>query len=209
MIAKNNINFRLIIQSSIIDQIVFNTKFFIFLILVAPMILISFIFGRIFPFVRNVSIKNEWCCIYWSLESTLGWSHWRSVLGFVLDTHCLNSFSCDRFRWSVLSEKFGVSHGGIVKCNMVVHWTIEILSVCTVPIVIVFRAFDIKVWNPAKFTINISVFWNSRIIWHSCSLDFIHLIWVVLSSWFDQNWLLGLESFIEILFIVSVICIVK
>jgi lyso-ornithine lipid O-acyltransferase len=53
MIAKNNINFRLIIQSSIIDQIVFNTKFFIFLILVAPMILISFIFGRIFPFVRN------------------------------------------------------------------------------------------------------------------------------------------------------------
>tara|TARA_B110000285_G_C14954154_1_gene528309 strand:- start:551 stop:736 length:186 start_codon:yes stop_codon:yes gene_type:complete len=53
MIAKNNINFRLIIQSSIIDQIVFNTKFFIFLILVAPMILISFIFGRFFPFVRN------------------------------------------------------------------------------------------------------------------------------------------------------------
>jgi 1-acyl-sn-glycerol-3-phosphate acyltransferase len=53
VIAKKNINFRPIIQSSIIDQIVFNTKLFIFLILVAPMILISFIFGRIFPFVRN------------------------------------------------------------------------------------------------------------------------------------------------------------
>ncbi len=68
MIAKNNINFRLIIQSSIIDQIVFNTKFFIFLILVAPMILISFIFGRIFPFVRNSLPVHFYRMIVWLIS---------------------------------------------------------------------------------------------------------------------------------------------
>jgi lyso-ornithine lipid O-acyltransferase len=68
MIAKNNINFRLIIQSSIIDQIVFNTKFFIFLILVAPMILISFIFGRFFPFVRNSLPVHFYRMIVWLIS---------------------------------------------------------------------------------------------------------------------------------------------
>ena len=53
MIAKNNIYFRPIIKSSIIDQILFNIKLFLFLFLAAPMILMSFILGGIFPFVRN------------------------------------------------------------------------------------------------------------------------------------------------------------
>ena len=51
VIAKNNIYFRPIIKSSIIDQIEFNIKLFLFLFLAAPMILMSFILGGIFPFV--------------------------------------------------------------------------------------------------------------------------------------------------------------
>ena len=53
MIAKNNIYYRPIIKSSIIDQIQFNIKLFLFLFLAAPMTLISFILGGMLPLVRN------------------------------------------------------------------------------------------------------------------------------------------------------------
>ena len=163
----------------------------------------------VFPFIRDISVQNKRCGINRSLECALSWSHWRSILWFILYAHCLNSFSCDRLWWSILSEKFRIGHSRVVEGNVIVHWSVKILSVGDVSSWIVFRALNIKVWDPSKLTIDISVFWDSRIIWHPSSLDFIHLIWIMFSSWLNQNCLLRLESFIKILFVVSVICFIE
>ena len=141
-------------------------------------------FFNVFPFIWDISVQNEWRSINWCLESALSWSHWWAILWFILYAHGLNSFSCNRLWWSILSEKFRVGHGRVVEGHVIVHWSIKILSVCNVSSIIVFRTLYIKVWDPSKLTVDISVFWDSRIIWHSCSFDFIHFIWIMLSSWF-------------------------
>jgi len=166
-------------------------------------------FSIVFPFIRDISVQNKRCGINWSLECALSWSHWRSILWFILYAHCLNSFSCNRLWRSILSEKFRIGHSGVVKCHVIVHWSVKILSVCNVSCIIVFRTLNIKVWDPSKLAIDISVFWDSRIIWHSCSLDLIHLIWIMLSSWLYQNCLLRLESLVKILFVMRVICCIE
>jgi len=163
----------------------------------------------VFPFVGDISIKDEWRCINWCLKCALSWSHWWSVLRFILDTHCLNSFSSNRFWRCILSEEFWICHCGIVESYVVVHWTIKVLSVGSVSCIVVFGALDVEIRNPTKFTINISVFWDSRIIWHSCSFNLIHFIWVMFSSWLDKNWLFWLEGFVEVLLVVGVVSLIK
>ena len=74
-------------------------------------------FFMIFPFVWNISIKDKRSSVNRSLKSTLSRSHGRAILRFVLNTHCLNSFSCYWFTWGILSEKLWICHGWIVKCN--------------------------------------------------------------------------------------------
>lgn len=155
-------------------------------------------FAMIFPFVWDISIQDEWSCINWGLESALSWSHGWTILWFVLYTHCLNSFSSNRFAWRILSEEFRIGHCWVVEGYVIVHWPIKIFSISNMSYLVIFWTFHVEIWNPAEFTVNVSIFGNDRVIWHSGSFDFVHFIWVVLSSWFYQYWLLCLESFIEI-----------
>lgn len=92
---------------------------------------------------------------------------------------------------------------------MVVHGSIEVLSVAHMPNVIVFGALYVKVRDPSKLTIDVSIFGYVTIIWHSCSLDLIHLIWVMLSSWLQKNRLFRLELLIKVLSIVSMVLMIE
>ena len=102
-----------------------------------------------FILVRNISIKNEWSCIKWSLEGTLSGPHGWAVFRAVLNTHCLNSFSCNWFLWSVLSKEFRICHCRIIECYVVVHWAIEIFSVGPMSVIIILWALHIKIRDPA------------------------------------------------------------
>ena len=137
-----------------------------------------------FVFVWNITIKNERSCIQWCLEGTLSWFHCWTIFRSVLNTHCLDSFSGYWLFWSILSKEFWVSHSRVIESNMIVHWSIKVLSITSVSIVIILGALDIEIWNPSKFTIDISILWYTWIVWHSCSFNFIHLIWIMFSSRF-------------------------
>ena len=143
------------------------------------------------------------------LECALGWPHWWAVPWLVLDSHCLNSFSCNRFTWSILPEEFRVGHCGIVKCNMVVHGSIKVLSVSRVSHIVIFGAFHIEIWNPAEFAIDVSILWNNGVVRHSGAFDFIHLIRVMFSSWFYKYGLFLLEVLVKIKFVVRMICSIE
>lgn len=56
-----------------------------------------------------------------------------------------------------MSKEFRVGHGGVIECNMIVHWPIEVLSVASMPFVVIFGAFHIKVGDPAQLAINVSI----------------------------------------------------
>lgn len=136
-----------------------------------------------FILVRNISVKNKWSSIKWCLESRLGRFHCWTIFWPVLYWHCLDSLTGNWFLWSILSEEFRICHCWVIERNMVVHWTIEVFSITSVSSIVILWAFYIKVWDPSELTIDITVFWNTRVIWHSGSLNFIHLIWIVFSSW--------------------------
>lgn len=162
-----------------------------------------------FIFVRNISIKNKRSSIERCLKSALSWSHSWTIFRPVLDWHCLNSLSCNWLGWSILSEEFRVSHGRVIESDVIVHWPVEVLPVGNMSFAVILGALDIEIRNPAQLSINVSIFGNVRVIWHSCSLDLVHLIWVVLSPWLQKNWLLWLELLIEVLSVVSMIVLVK
>ena len=137
-----------------------------------------------FVFVRNITIKNERSCIKWCLEGALSWLHSWAVFWSVLNTHCLYSFSSNGLFWGILSKEFWVGHCGVIECYMIVHWAIKVLSVTSMSMIIILRALNVKIRDPSKFTIDISILWYTRIVWHPCSFNFIHLIWIMFSSWF-------------------------
>jgi len=144
----------------------------------------SNIFMINFILVRNVTIKNERSCIKWSLESTLSRFHSWAILGSILNTHCLDSFSSYWLFWGILSKEFWISHCGVIECDMIIHWSIEVLSITTMSVMIILGAFYIEIRNPTELTIDISIFWNTWIVRHSSSFNFVHLIWIMFSSWF-------------------------
>jgi len=147
--------------------------------------LLSFVhFFVIFPFVWNIAVQNKRSSINWSLKSTKCWSHTGSIFRFILNTHSLNSLSGDWFTRSVLSKEFWVCHCWVVECYMIVHGSIKVFTISYMSSIIVFSTLNIKIWNPSKLSINIPIFTNSRIIWHSSSFDFIHFIRIVFSSGF-------------------------
>ena len=158
-----------------------------------------------FPSVRNISIKYKWCGVDRSLELTLSGSHCWTILWSVLDAQGLDLFSSNRISWCVLSEKLRISHSWIIECYVIVHWTIEILSISSMSRVIIFWAFYIEIRNPSELSINIPIFWNSWIVWHSSTLNIVHFIRIWFSLGFYQDWLFWLEVFIEVLSIVGVI----
>lgn len=166
-------------------------------------------FAMIFPFVWDVPVKDKWCGINRRLECALCRSHRRSILWFVLNTHRLNSLSGYRFAWSILPEEFRVCHGWVIEGNMIIHWAIKVLSICDVSNHVIFWALHVEIGDPAKLAVDVSILWNGWIIGHPSSLDFIHFVGIVLSSWLYQNRLLRLESFVKVLLIVGVISCIK
>lgn len=162
-----------------------------------------------FVLVANVAFQQEWGGVKGGLEGALRRLHRRSHLWVVLCWHGLDPLSGDRFAWRILSEKFGVGHRRIIKGHMVVHWAVEVLTIGSMAGLVVFWAFDIEVWDPPELTINITIFWNFRIIWHPGALNLIHFIGVMLPFWLYKDWLFLLVGLIEVLPVVSVISLVE
>jgi len=131
-------------------------------------------FAGHFIFVWYISIENKWCCINWCLECALCRSHWRSELWSVLDAHCLNLFSCYGISRCVLPEEFWVGHSWVIKSYMVIHRSIKVFSVCYMSLIVIFWALNVEIWYPSQFSVNVSVFCDSRIIGHSSSFHFVH-----------------------------------
>ena len=117
-------------------------RYSIFLHLAWNILLINFIL------IRNITVKNERSCIKWCLESTLSWFHCWAIFWSILDTHCLNSLSSYRLFRSILSKEFRICHSWVIECNMVVHGPIKILSISSMSFIIIFRAFNVEIWNP-------------------------------------------------------------
>lgn len=149
-------------------------------------ILLCFLnFVNAFPSVRNVSVEDEWSCIHWGLELTLCRSHRWAILWSVLHAQCLNFFPGNRICRCVLSEELWIGHCWIIKGYVVVHGAIEVLSVCAMACVVIFGTLYVKVRDPAELSIDISVFWNPRVVWHPCALDFVQFVRIMLSFWFN------------------------
>ena len=163
----------------------------------------------IFPLVWNISIKDKRSSINRCLKSTLSRSHCWAVFWSILNAHGLDLFSGNRFCWCVLSEKFRVCHCWVIECNVIVHWTVEEFSISGVSDIVILGALDVEIWDPTKLTINVSIFWNVWIIWHSSSFNLIHFIWIIFSSWLKEDWLFRLELLIEILSVVGVVFTVE
>ena len=162
-----------------------------------------------FPSVRNISVKDKGCCVNWSLELALSGSHCWTILWSVLDAQGLDLFSSNWISWCVLSEELWIGHSWIIECYVIVHGTIEILSIGSMSCVVIFWAFYIEIWNPSELSINISILWNSWIVWHSGTLNIVHFIRIWFSLGFNQDWLFWLEVLIEVLSIVSMICFIE
>jgi hypothetical protein len=74
---------------------------------------------------------------------------------------------------------------------------------------VILGALNIEIWNPAQLSIDVPVLGYSRIVWHSGSLDLVHLVWVMLPSRLNENWLLLLELLVKVLPVVRVVLIVE
>ena len=75
--------------------------------------------------------------------------------------------------------------------------------------IVIFRALNVKVGDPTELTIDVPILGDAGVVRHSCSLDIVHFIRIWLPLWFDQDGLLGLELFIEVLSVVRVIGAIK
>lgn len=92
---------------------------------------------------------------------------------------------------------------------MVVHGSVEILTVGGVASLVVFRNFDVKVRNPAKLSIDISFSGDFGPIGESCSLQFVIFIWIRLATRGVSNDFLVSEGLVEQLLVVLVIFVIK
>ena len=161
-----------------------------------------------FVFVWDVSVQDEGRGIHRCLESALSCSHGRSELTLVEYADALDSFSRHWILRCILSKELRISHCWVIKCHMIVHWAIEIFTICWVSHAIILAAFDIKVRDPAEFTVDVSILRHYRIIWHPSTLKFVQLIRIKLSLGLHHNILFCFEAFIEILFVMRMVLFV-
>ena len=82
---------------------------------------------------------------------------------------------------------------------MIVFWAVEELAESWMHLVIVFGVLDVEVVDPAKFTVNISLLGQLCVVRHARALHFVFFIWVQLALWVQQDSLLVLEVFVEVL----------
>ena len=162
-----------------------------------------------FPSIWNISIQDERCGIKRSLKLTLRWSHRWAIFWSILNAQSLNFLTGHRFGWSILPEELRISHCWVIEGYVVVHWAIKVFSVSGVPDNIVLRAFYVEIWNPSQLTINVPIFWDPRIIWHSSSFNIIHFIGVWLPLGLNQDRLFCLWLLIKELFIVRVVNVIE
>ena len=99
----------------------------------------------------------------------------------------------------ILTEKLLVCQRGVVKLLVIVLWAIEELTESWMHLVIVLGVLDVKVVDPAKLTVNISLLGQLSVVRHACALHFIFFIRVQLTLWVKQDSLLILEIFVKVL----------
>lgn len=92
---------------------------------------------------------------------------------------------------------------------MIIHGSIEILSVSDVSNVIIFGALDVEIGDPAEFSVDVSILGDVRVIREPGTLDLIELERIVLPFGLEKIWLLLAVSFIKELFVVSMVSFIE
>ena len=81
---------------------------------------------------------------------------------------------------------------------MVIFRAIKELTIRGMQFVVVLREFNVEVLDPAKFSVDISLFGQFRVVRHPCTFHFVFIIRVKLSLWVDHDLLLVLEVLVKI-----------
>ena len=129
---------------------------------------------------------------FWTLHC---WIQWFSL------NHRTSSCMAYSSYWAfgcIYSQFIYGSHIGVYELIMICFRLIEELLVCFMSVNVVLWQCHIEIRNPSHFSIEISIFDNASIVWHSCALNFILNVRIQLFLWLQTNWLLFPKSFIEV-----------
>ena len=92
-----------------------------------------------------------------------------------------------------------IGQRGVVKLFVVVLGAIEELSERRVHLVIVLGVLDVEVGDPAELAVNISLLGQLGVVGHARSLHFVLFVGIQLALRVQQDSLLVLEVFVEVL----------
>ena len=98
-----------------------------------------------------------------------------------------------------MTEELLVCDRGVVELLMVVLGTIKVLTVSWIELVIVLGKLYVEVRDPAELTVDVSFLRKLCVVRHSGSFDLIFLVRVQLALRMDENTVLVLEVFVEVL----------
>ena len=99
----------------------------------------------------------------------------------------------------VLAEELRVGHRLRVKATMVDARPVEELPIRRVQPVVIFAHLDVKIRDPAKLAIDISIFGHFGVLGHARPFELILIVWVHCALWVDHHSLCVLEFLVEIL----------
>ena len=102
-----------------------------------------------FVFVWDITVKHKWSCVKRSLKCALSGSHSWAILWPVLHWHCLDPLLSYWSLWRILPKEFRVCHRGVIESNVVVHRSIEVLSVSWMSYIVIFGTLHIEIRNPS------------------------------------------------------------
>lgn len=99
---------------------------------------------------------------------------------------------------SVLAEKLLVCHCLVVETVVIRLRRIEEFSHSWVHLVVVLRQLDVKVRDPCKFTVNITVLGDLGPVWHARAFHFILFVRIKLPQRFNHAGIFDLRVLVEV-----------
>ena len=105
----------------------------------------------------------------------------------------------DRSFRCVLAEELLVGERSVVELLVVVLGAVKELAEGWVHLAIVLRVLHVEVADPAQLSVNVPLLRKLRVVGHARPLHVVLLVRVQLSLWVQQDALLVLEVFVEVL----------
>ena len=157
--------------------------------------------------ITLVLVKNEGCGISTSLEvgvnraaTSVSGLHRLEANRRVFRRLAIGAGdACYRASGRILAEEFLVRQTGIVELVVVILGPVKELTVGWVHLVIVLRELHIKVIDPAQLSVDVSLLRKLGVVRHASTLYIVLFVGVKLALWMQQNALLVLEVFVEVL----------